>query len=127
MNYLLDTHTLIWFLNGDKQLSSKAKSIIEDTKNKKFVSIASFWEISIKLGLRKLEFDGDLKEIVDLAGNNGFVVLPISIKHTIEYEGLDFIHRDPFDRMLVVQAIIESFTILTQDENIPKYKVKTEW
>lgn len=127
MKYLLDTHTLIWFLNGDKQLSSKAKSLIEDIKHEKYVSIASFWEISIKIGLRKLEFDGDVKEIVILAEKNGFAILPISIEHTIEYKELEFIHRDPFDRMMVIQAIIEGFTILTQDENIPKYKVKTVW
>jgi PIN domain nuclease of toxin-antitoxin system len=127
MNYLLDTHTLIWFLNGDKLLSSKAKSIIENSKHNKFVSIASFWEIAIKLGLEKLEFDGDIAEIIELAENNNFEILPISVKHTIEYKGLEFIHRDPFDRMLVIQAIVEDFTILTKDEYISKYKVKSDW
>jgi PIN domain nuclease of toxin-antitoxin system len=127
MDCLLDTHTLIWFLNGDGQLSKKALNFIENLDNKKYVSIVSFWEISIKIGLKKLEFDGDTREIIELAGFNDFEILPISFEHIIEYEGLEFIHRDPFDRMLVAQAMVDNLTVLTKDENICKYKVKTKW
>jgi PIN domain nuclease of toxin-antitoxin system len=127
MDYLLDTHTLIWFLNGDRQLSKKAQSIIEDSGNRKFVSVCSLWEISIKLGLKKLEFDGTIPEIIDLLEHNDFEVLSLSISHIAEYEGLAFVHRDPFDRMLVVQAQVDDLTIITKDENIAKYPVKTAW
>lgn len=127
MNCLLDTHTLIWFLNGDETLSNKALRTIEDPKNKKYVSIASLWEISIKIGLKKLEFDGATKEVAELIEANGFEVLPISIAHTIQYEALPFIHRDPFDRIIVTQAMTDNMTVLSKDKNIYKYKVKSRW
>jgi PIN domain nuclease of toxin-antitoxin system len=127
MNYLLDTHTLIWFLNGDKKLSKTALLLIENNDNKKFVSIGSLWEIAIKIGLKKLEFDGTISEIIDLVEQNDFEIIPISIAHIAEYEGLAFVHRDPFDRMLVVQAMVGDLTIVTRDENIPRYNVKTQW
>lgn len=127
MELLLDTHTFIWFFNGDGQLSVKAKNLIEDTKNIKFVSIASLWEIAIKLGLKKLEFDGGTKEVAELIEQNYFEILPIAIEHTIVYESIKLLHRDPFDRILVAQASVEKMTIITKDENIRKYPIKTQW
>jgi len=127
MNYLLDTHTIIWFLNGEKQLSKTALTLIENSNNKKFVSICSLWEISIKLGLKKLEFDGTISEIIELVEQNDFEIIPVSIAHVTEYEGLAFVHRDPFDRMLVVQAMLEDLTIVTKDQNISRYNIKTDW
>ncbi len=127
MNYLLDAHTLIWFLNGDVELSEKAISCIENLDNTKYVSIATLWEISIKLGLKKLEFDGGVIEITKLITANNFKILPILIEHIATLEKLDFIHRDPFDRMIIAQAIVDNMIILTRDENIHKYKVKAQW
>jgi PIN domain nuclease of toxin-antitoxin system len=127
MDILLDTHAFIWFFNGDKQLSLKAKKLIEDSKNIKFVSIASIWEIAIKIGLKKLEFDGNTCDVAELIEQNGFQILPISIDHTVAYEELELIHRDPFDRILIAQASVDKMTIITKDENIQKYKVKTVW
>lgn len=127
MNILLDTHTFIWFFNGDEQLSLKAKRMIEDPKNQKYVSIASIWEVAIKIGLKKLGFDGNTSEIADLMKLNGFKLLNISIGHTTVYESLEFVHRDPFDRILVAQAIVERMIIITRDENIQRYSVKTSW
>ncbi|MFA6402252.1 MAG: type II toxin-antitoxin system VapC family toxin [Salinivirgaceae bacterium] len=127
MNLLLDTHTFIWFFNGDIQLSLRAKKIIEDTKNAKFVSIASIWEVAIKIGVGKLHFDGNTSEVADLIEQNDFQILPIAVSHTVSYELLPLIHRDPFDRMLVAQANEEKLIIVTVDENIQKYEVKTIW
>ena len=128
MNYLLDTHALIWFFNGDQQLSDDALSRIENPDNSKYVSMISLWEISIKIGLGKLEFDGDTEEIARLIDFNGFELLPISIAHLTEYEKLPFLHRDPFDRLLVCQAIAEALGIITKDVNIRKYKgIHTYW
>lgn len=104
MDFLLDTHTVIWFLNGDEQLSKGALLNIEDVSKHKYVSIASLWEIAIKIGLGKLEFDGNTKEVSNLVDYNGFEILPLSINHVIEYEKLEFIHPDPFDRLLVCQG-----------------------
>jgi PIN domain nuclease of toxin-antitoxin system len=127
MNILLDTHTFIWFFNGDEQLSFKARKLIEDSKTKKFVSIASIWEVAIKIGLKKLVFEGNTSEIIELIEKNGFQILPISVNHITAYETLEFVHRDPFDRILVAQAIVEKMTIITKDENIQNYRVKTNW
>ena len=127
MDILLDTHTFIWFFNGDEQLSFKAKKLIEDSKIRKFVSIASIWEVAIKIGLKKLFFDGNVSEVAELIEKNGFQILPISVGHTVAYEALEFIHRDPFDRILVAQAMVEKMTIITKDDNIQKYIVKTNW
>lgn len=127
MDFLLDTHTFIWFFNGDKLLSKKARTKIEDLKSKKFVSIVSIWEVAIKIGLKKLYFDGGTNEVAELIEQNGFQLIPISIAHTNQFEILPFIHRDPFDRMLVAQAMIERMTIITVDDNIQKYEIKTYW
>jgi PIN domain nuclease of toxin-antitoxin system len=127
MDLLLDAHTFIWFFNGDKKLPLKVRKLIEDFKNKKFISIASVWEVSIKISLKKLEFDGGMSEITELIEKNDFNILPVSIEHLIAYESLEIIHRDPFDRILVAQAMVEKMVIITKDENIKKYKIKTEW
>ena len=105
----------------------KAKKLIEDSRNKKFISIASIWEVAIKIGLKKLIFDGKTSEVADLIEQNGFRILPISIAHTITYESMEFVHRDPFDRILVAQAIVENMAIITKDENIQKYSINTNW
>jgi PIN domain nuclease of toxin-antitoxin system len=127
MDLLLDTHTLIWFLNGDKQLSQKVRNEIENTNNKKVVSIASVWEIAIKTSLNKFNFPKGLKGIVELIHENNFEILPISINHTLLVSTLAFHHRDPFDRILVAQSQAESLTIATKDDNIKQYDVKTIW
>ncbi|MEI6821813.1 MAG: type II toxin-antitoxin system VapC family toxin [Bacteroidota bacterium] len=127
MNLLLDTHTLIWFLNGDEKLSNKAKSAIEDTKNSKIVSIASIWEIAIKLSIEKFKFTKGFKHFLDMVEDNGFEILPITFEHAIELSTLEFIHRDPFDRLLVSQCIVDKLIIITKDINIKRYKIKTIW
>lgn len=125
MKILLDTHVLLWFLNGDKKLSKHQKEIIESSKNLKFISIASLWEISIKLSLNKLKLPLDLKSFIQLIDQNGFLILPIELEHIIEISNLEFIHRDPFDRILIAQSVVEKLTLLTNDEDIVKYGVKT--
>ena len=83
--------------------------------------------MAIKIGLKKLVFDGNTNEIADLMKQNCFQLLNISIGHTTVYESLEFVHRDPFDRILVAQAIVEKMIIITRDENIQRYSVKTNW
>jgi PIN domain nuclease of toxin-antitoxin system len=127
MELLLDTHTLIWFFNGDENLSKKALQLIVDSNNEKFVSKASLWEIAIKINLNKLYFDGNTSGVAELIERNGFQILDMSIKHLIAYESLEIIHRDPFDRILVSQAIVNNMLIITKDDNIKKYNIKTKW
>lgn len=127
MNFLLDTHSMIWFLKGDAKLSQQAKETIENQHYVKSVSIASIWEIAIKISLGKFKFDKGFKEFLQLINDNGFDIIPILFEHAIIVSNLEFIHRDPFDRLIVSQAIFENLTIITKDEHIQKYPVKTLW
>jgi PIN domain nuclease of toxin-antitoxin system len=127
MDLLLDTHSLIWFLNGEEKLSDKAKSVIEDPSNSKIGSIATVWEIAIKISLDKMRLQKGFKYFLDMVEDNGFDILPITFEHTIELSTLEFIHRDPFDRLLIAQCIADNLTIVTKDENIKRYNIKTIW
>ncbi len=127
MDLLLDTHTLIWFLNGDRKISTNALEVILSNGNRKFVSIASLWEIAIKINIKKLSFDGNLAEISKLIEENGIDILQINIEHLNSYESLELIHRDPFDRILVAQAFVDNLTIITKDINIHSYPVESFW
>jgi PIN domain nuclease of toxin-antitoxin system len=127
MNLLLDTHTLIWFFNGDTALSENAKQAIIEPQNRKLASMASVWEVAIKISLNKLVFDGKTQGFLDLIDNNGFELLSINKEYILELEKLPFIHRDPFDRLLVATAISENMCIVTTDTNIQKYPVNYVW
>lgn len=127
MKLLLDTHTVIWFLNGDKNLSEKAKNYILNIQNEKFVSIASIWEVAIKISLGKLSFNKGTKGFVKLIEDNGFIILPIEINHIIELEKLSYYHRDPFDRIIISSAMADELTVVTKDENFQLYTVNCLW
>jgi PIN domain nuclease of toxin-antitoxin system len=127
MDYLLDTHTFLWFLNGSEELSDKAKSAIENIKNTKFISIASFWEIAIKTSLGKIKLDIPFQELKFLAINNGFEILPLTFEHTNQLVNLHFHHKDPFDRLIIAQAITDKLTIIGKDKNFAPYSVKIIW
>jgi len=127
MDLLRDTHALIWFLNGAEKLSHKAKTIIEDTNNIKIVSIASIWEIAIKISLDKFKFQKGFKHFLDMIDENGFEILPITFEHSLTVSTLELIHRDPFDKLLIAQSQNDNLTIITRDENIKKYHVQTIW
>jgi len=127
MDLLIDTHSLIWFLNGDEKLSEKAKSVIEDSSNTKIVSIASIWEIAIKIRLDKFRFPKGFKHFLGMVEDNGFEVLPITFEHALELSTLEFVHRDPFDRLLIAQGKSDNLVIVTKDDNIKRYNIKTIW
>ncbi|OAV75941.1 PIN domain protein [Bacteroidales bacterium Barb7] len=127
MNILLDTHAAIWFFNGDRNLSEAAKRAILSDENTKHISIASVWEVAIKTGLGKLLFKGDVKGFVRLIENNGINILPVSVNHLYELEKLPYIHRDPFDRMIIATAVAGKMKILTTDKNIRLYTSDCIW
>lgn len=127
MNYLLDTHTLIWFLNGDKDLSTKARKAIESNEATNFVSIVSLWEIAIKVSLDRLDLKTSFEKIGDEISNNNFEMLPITFQDTLILSSLPFHHRDPFDRLLISQGINNKFTIISKDQYFDNYKVKVLW
>lgn len=120
MKFLLDTHTLLWWLDDNPTLSRKAKQVISLEKNLIYVSAVSAWEIAIKKSLGKLEAPENLEEVIEL---NNFIALPISILHALNISKLPHHHDDPFDRLLIAQAKREKLTLITRDANIIKYDV----
>jgi PIN domain nuclease of toxin-antitoxin system len=127
MHTLLDTHALIWFLNGDRALSANAKHIIEADSTINMVSIASLWEIAIKVSLGKLELKVPFSDIARQIENNGFLILPITFEDVMMVASLPFHHRDPFDRIIVAQGIRNQARIITKDEQFNGYDVTTIW
>lgn len=120
MRILLDTNALLWLLGDDKRLSSSARAAIESA-SEILISEVSLWEISIKINIGKLNPIAGIYETIE---NLGFRRLHIKDSHLAKYESLPLIHRDPFDRMLVTQALTEKLTLLTSDEILKEYGVK---
>jgi len=119
-NFLLDTHIFVWAMEGSKLLPESIKNKIADPNNKIFVSVASIWEIVIKRHLKKIKIAFDIETSIEKAG---IEVLAIEASHALETEKLPPHHKDPFDRMLVAQAIVEKLMIITEDGKIKKYDV----
>lgn len=124
MYLLLDTHALLWFITGDKQLPEKIVALMD---NKCFVSIASIWEIVIKLSLDKLEIKGGFETIEDFLDNNDFEIIPVDFSHTKALLKLKPLHNDPFDRMIISQAIAEKLVVVTRDRLFQEYEVEVIW
>jgi PIN domain nuclease of toxin-antitoxin system len=124
MKILLDTHVLLWFIEGDSQLSQNAKKLIEDPKNEVYVSHISFFEISIKLKIGKLQLLKSLRGIYDDALTAGIELLDLEFEHIESYQSVPLIadHRDPFDRILIATALHENLSIITIDEKFENYK-----
>jgi len=127
MNLLLDTHSLVWFGENNPLLSKKALQPIESPGNIKYVSTASLWEMAIKRSLGKLQLNKPLKDIIEALQSNGFDWLNISPPHILGVEILPFIHRDPFDRMLIAQSLSEGFTIVSNEKLFDDYGVNRLW
>lgn len=120
MNLLLGTHTLIWIFDGNANISEKAKAAITDGNNLVYVSAVSAWEIAIKKSIGKLKLSGDYIKGLELYR---FIPLSISTEHSLAIEYLLNHHKDPFDRLLVAQAIAEKLTIVTRDSKIMQYPI----
>ncbi len=125
---LLDAHTMLWFFWDDPHLSARAKALIEDADNRKLVSIATCWEIAIKVGLGKLDLGESSQSFLprEIARNN-FELLPISLSHVTMVEGLVAHHRDPFDRLLVAQALTEGLPLVSADSIFDQYGIDRLW
>jgi len=128
MNILLDSHTLIWFSQNSPQLSSSAIKILEDRNNLLFLSLVSVWEIQIKVQLGKLNLDISLAEIVkDQTKINDVQILPMKLSHIWTLDTLPYYHKDPFDCLLISQAITENLIILGVDSVFASYPVEKIW
>ncbi|WP_392533735.1 type II toxin-antitoxin system VapC family toxin [Nostoc sp. C117] len=120
MSFLLDTHILLWFLENDSKLSDRIREVITNPENLIFVSAISAWEISIKQSLGKLIAPGNLEEALHFSR---FQVLSMTLAHGIKVADLPLHHKDPFDRMLIAQALVEGLTIITVDQKFEFYNV----
>jgi len=123
--FLLDTHILLWWLCDSPRLRSNARKLIASPDNQIYISSASIWEASIKRALGKLEFEP--KELLLAIESEDFQELAITAKHGLVAGDLPRHHDDPFDRMLIAQAQVEGFTIITHDAQFKKYEVPIIW
>ena len=123
MKLLLDTHILLWAAQGAAQLSSKAIALLEDPENQLYFSAASLWEISIKNKLGRADFKVDLAVLRRNLLDNGFEEIAISSAHAWAVDTLAAIHKDPFDRMLIAQTVVEGITLMTADSVVAEYPV----
>lgn len=126
-SYLLDTHTILWYLEANPLLSKKAKETIEDAENETYISHVSLWEIAIKMSIRKLTLDTLFIDFEKKLIQEGFSILPIASAHITEYSKLPLHHRDPFDRLFIAQAIANGYKILGQDSSFDSYPVEMVW
>ena len=127
MNLLLDTHAFMWFVNGDPLLGANAKKSIESIDNKNFISVASLWEIAIKVNIGKLSLSKPFHTIKKQIEDNNIELLPIDFNHTLQLVSLQLYHRDPFDRLIIAQAMTEQMAVITKDEHFKKYSIKIIW
>lgn len=128
MRLLLDTSVFLWFIGGSDKLSSKAISLISDLNNQIVLSSASLWEIAIKISLGKLDLLEPFSQLIpQQLKANEFDLLSIEIEHLSNLVNLPFHHRDPFDRLIIAQAITEDIPVISPDQMFSKYPVKLIW
>lgn len=124
MRLLIDTHILIWFLEGNNSLSNSHQQIIADSSNEILLSIASLWEIAIKISIGKLTLSQPFEDVIEQIDAENIEILPISPEHTLQVSKLPFHHRDPFDRIIIAQCQVENLPIISIDKNFSDYSVK---
>ncbi len=128
MRLLLDTHILLWFLLTPGKLSATALAAIQQAENQVYVSLASAWEMSIKTGLGKLSLTQPIESfILDQTQRNRFDILPITLAHIAAVERLPHHHRDPFDRLLIAQSLVEDIPFISADSSIHAYPITHLW
>jgi PIN domain nuclease of toxin-antitoxin system len=125
---LLDTHAFLWWVEGAPALGRRARAEVSNPDNEVFVSIASCWELAIKLSLGKLRLAQSLERFIpEQLTRNGFVLLGVEFRHVARVADLPFHHRDPFDRVLVAQALQDELAIVSADRVFRKYGVTVVW
>ena len=128
MRVLLDTHALLWLITGDKRLSKTSIKIFLNTDNRLYFSIISLWEICIKKSLDKISLKNNWLDIIqEEMKTNSIQWLPVEVHHCAKVIELPFYHRDPFDRMLIAQAMTEDLSILSRDNRFSAYDIKCIW
>ncbi len=128
MNLLLDTHTFVWWRDDPDKLSKAAYGAILAAENEVFLSVVVAWELQIKIALNKFELKSSLAKSIEAEQRaNGFRILPVKLEHALNLENLPSHHKDPFDRLLISQAIVEDFTLVSSDRRFGAYGVNLLW
>jgi PIN domain nuclease of toxin-antitoxin system len=128
MKLLLDTHSFLWFVAGSDKISSTARSLIEDSDNQPLLSMASLWEMAIKVSIGRLKLSLPFEELIpEQMSLNGIEVLDIRTEHVAKVVQLPFHHRDPFDRRLIAQAKVEEIPVVGADDTFDAYTVTRMW
>lgn len=128
MNLVLDTNAFLWIVSDDKKLSRKAKKLFLNKSNEIYLSAASIWEMAIKISLGRLTLDEPLESFIEThAVGNNIKILDIRSKHLYKIENLPFHHRDPFDRIIIAQCMIENYFIVGSDKAFDSYPVSRVW
>jgi PIN domain nuclease of toxin-antitoxin system len=128
MRLLLDTHAFLWFISGDEHLSAQARGLIEDETNDVVLSVASRWEMAIKVSLGKLNLSSPFESLIpEQLASNAIDVLPIIFAHTARVAMLPFHHRDPFDRLLIAQSLVERMPLVSNEALFDAYGVQRVW
>ena len=121
MKLLLDTQLLLWAAGQPERLSARVRRQLNNRKNELIFSAASFWEISIKKSLGRDDFRVEPRVLRRALLDNGYVELPVTSEHAVNVDGLPPLHKDPFDRLLITQALVEGITLLTADAQLARY------
>jgi len=124
MNLLIDTQSFIWFTEDDVRMPKKIKKTMNDENNTLLLSIASLWEITIKTGIGKLKMQKSIDDTIKNISADGFEILPIKPNHLLTLSKLEFIHKDPFDRMIIAQSISEGIPTISSDSVFREYPVQ---
>ncbi|GAB4022061.1 type II toxin-antitoxin system VapC family toxin [Spirosoma sp. KCTC 42546] len=119
--YLIDTHVLLWYIKGEKRLSQPTKELIDSIDNTIYISKASLWEMAIKSSLGKLTIGISLDKLASYLEEEGFVVLDFDFSDLLQLHQLPFHHGDPFDRLIIAQALVHQLTIISDDRNFGHY------
>lgn len=128
MSYLLDTHTLLWLLDNNPRLSAKACEVLAPPDSSRFISICSFWELAIKKSMNKVEMSYAPADLMEKMPQLGISILGIKPEYVRELETLPYHHRDPFDRLIIVTALVEKLIVVSADDKFKNYHpVKTLW
>ena len=128
MDLLVDTHAIIWMSSQPHRLSPRARALLEDENNAVSASMASFWEMAIKISLGKLDLGaGWMSKLQDFMRDNAVSILPLRPEHCTTLAALPFLHRDPFDRMLIAQALAEKQILISKDGRLSDYGVEVVW
>jgi len=128
MKILMDAHSFLWFINGSPQLSARAKTTIEDPAHDKFLSMANIWEMAIKSSLGKLHIAQPFEQFIPHQLQiNGFEIFEVEFDHIVKVIHLPFHHRDPFDRLLIAQSLVEQIPVISADSVFDSYSVQRVW